>query len=161
MVITANDGLNSRVSCYRSGADLFMAKPIEGQELAAAIISLAERCYSRNVPEPGAVEQTLSWVLNYKSWTLTTPDQQEIECTVKEFRLLSLLAENLTEPTQRRDLLKTLYGRDDDSAQRALDTLVRRLRKKIQQFWSSENSPIRTVYSVGYLFTDQIEKRKD
>ncbi len=156
IVITANDGLNSRVNCYQSGADLFMGKPVEGQELAAAIISLAERNRTRVSVEPTEDVSDSGWQLNSKSWSLITPRNDDIECTVKEYRLLSMLAETPSEPVKRPKLLMALYGRDDDSAQRALDTLVRRLRKKIQQYWDDEGSPIRTVYSVGYLFADEI-----
>jgi len=156
IVITANDALNSRVSCYRSGADLFMGKPVDGQELAAAIMSLAERQISRTGTEPAGTESVSGWKLNSKSWSLMTPRKEEIDCTVKEYRLLSLLAETPSEPVKRPKLLMALYGRDDESAQRALDTLVRRLRQKIQQYWDEDGSPIRTVYSVGYLFADEI-----
>lgn len=156
IVITANDALNSRVNCYQSGADLFMGKPVEGQELAAAIISLAERNRTRVSVEPTEDVSDSGWQLNSKSWSLITPRNDDIECTVKEYRLLSMLAETPSEPVKRPKLLMALYGRDDDSAQRALDTLVRRLRKKIQQYWDDEGSPIRTVYSVGYLFADEI-----
>ncbi len=156
IVITANDGLNSRVSCYRSGADLFMGKPVEGQELAAAIMSLAERQVSRVAADPVESEEVAGWQLNSKSWSLLTPKKDEIDCTVKEYRLLALLAETPSEPVKRPKLLLALYGRDDESAQRALDTLVRRLRQKIQQYWDDDGSPIRTVYSVGYLFADAI-----
>lgn len=156
IVITANDGLNSRVNCYRSGADLFMGKPVEGQELAAAIMSLAERHISRVSVEQPEEEVAAGWLLNSKSWSLMTPKNDDIECTVKEYRLLAMLAETPSEPVKRPKLLMALYGRDDESAQRALDTLVRRLRQKIQQYWDDEGSPIRTVYSVGYLFADQI-----
>ena len=164
IVITANDGLNSRVSCYRSGADLFMAKPVYGQELAAAIFSLADRQQSRallEVEASGASSVTECWLLNGKSWLLITPQQTSVECTVKEYRLLALLAQTPSEPVKRPKLLQALYGRDDDSAQRALDTVVRRLRQKIQQCTGEESSPIRTVYSVGYLFADQIELSTD
>lgn len=156
IVITANDGLNSRVSCYSSGADLFMGKPVQGQELAAAILSLAERQKAR-LSLDAQEEQATGWRLNSKSWSLITPQKEEIECTVKEYRLLALLAETPSEPVKRPRLLQSLYGRDDDSAQRALDTLVRRLRQKIAQFDSADSAPIRTVYSVGYMFADQIE----
>lgn len=158
IVITANDELSSRVSCYRSGADLFMGKPVQGQELAAAIISLAERQIDRvtgSGSERGAVSTSTGWRLDAKSWLLTTPENEEIECTVKEYRLLSLLAETPSVPVKRQTLLDELYGRDDQSAQRALDTLVRRIRKKIQTD-SAQVPPIKTVYSVGYLFADQI-----
>ena len=156
IVITANDGLNSRVNCYRSGADLFMGKPIEGQELAAAIMSLAERHQSRLQPDNMKQRTPDGWLLNSKNWTLTLPCGEEIVCTVKEYRLLALLAETPSEPVRRSRLLIALYGRDDGSAQRALDTLVRRLRQKINPYCAEEALPIRTVYSVGYMFVDQI-----
>ncbi|WP_028303813.1 response regulator transcription factor [Oceanospirillum maris] len=161
IVITANDGLSSRVSCYRSGADLFMAKPVYGQELAAAIFSLADRQQDRAVVDDSAPTDGGRWLLNGKSWLLITPLQTNVECTVKEYRLLALLAETPSEPVKRPKLLQALYGRDDDSAQRALDTVVRRLRQKIQQATGEDSSPIRTVYSVGYLFADQIELSMD
>lgn len=106
IVITANDGLNSRVSCYSSGADLFMGKPVQGQELAAAILSLAERQKAR-LSLDAQEEQATGWRLNSKSWSLITPQKEEIECTVKEYRLLALLAETPSEPVKRPRLLQS------------------------------------------------------
>lgn len=159
IVITANDGLNSRVNCYQSGADLFMGKPVQGQELAAAITSLAARQQSRDAVSDAPGEPvTGGWQLCSQSWSLISPAAEEISCTVKEYRLLYLLAEAAPEPVRRPKMLQVLYGRDDESAQRALDTLVRRLRKKIKPFLGQSSCPIRTVYSVGYLFADEIER---
>ncbi len=50
VVITARDTLDTRVACYRTGADLFLGKPVEGRELAAAIESLAARRAGASLP---------------------------------------------------------------------------------------------------------------
>jgi len=154
VVITANDDLNARVGSYQSGADLFMGKPVDGRELAAALTSLASRQKARQTRDQ--IEKADdTWLLDNKNWVLVTPDQQRIECTSKEFRLLELLSEKPTEAVKRSHILDVLYARDDHSAQRALDTLVRRVRQKIAGVYEG-GAPIRTAYSIGYIFAAPI-----
>lgn len=154
IVITANDTVTARIGSYQSGADLFMGKPVNGRELVAAINSLVQRQSLREVKNED------SWLLDGKNWLLVSPEKQKIHCTLKEFRLLELLVDMASEPVKRTTILGALYERDDQSSQRALDTLVKRVRQKIAAVYDGD-TPIRTAYSVGYIFSAPVVCLKD
>jgi len=171
IVITARDTLDTRVECYRVGADLFLGKPIKGRELTAAITSLTARRATANanpvallhataailpvdVPAPAAMTPGI-WKFIVRQRVLISPNALHIELTSKEAHLLTLLSAASTGTVARRDLLEALYRRQDDSADRALDTLVRRTRRMIEAATGSP-APILTEYSIGYTFAAKI-----
>ena len=177
IVITARDTLDTRVECYRIGADLFLGKPIEGRELAAAIASLAARRSTaphtaphatpvalphstaaapppEKTPAPQAITPA-AWAFAPRQRILTSPAAQRIELTAKEAHLLELLTAPPAGTVARRRLLEVLYQRQDDSADRALDSLVRRTRHTIEAA-TGNPAPILTEHSVGYSFAGSV-----
>ena len=157
VVITARDTIDTRVDCYRTGADLFLAKPVDGRELAAAIASLAARRRSPAVPKPG---EEPTWALLASRRALVAPGGQRIEFTAKEWQFLSLVVERGGECATRESLRLALYGRDDVSADHGLETLVRRTRQKIADALGPDGpGPILTDYGVGYRFGGRTIRR--
>jgi len=160
VVITARDTLDTRIDCYRTGADLFLSKPVQGQELAAALGSLAARAQQNHRPIPQVDNPAnLSWRLEPSSRTLISPDGQRLPLTAKEWHLFTLLATNPS-PTSRYELLYSLYQREDCSAQQALDTLLCRTRHKISDRLGIPQ-PILNDYGVGYHFAGSIRFEGD
>ena len=154
-VITAHDSLDTRVACYRTGADLFLSKPVDGQELAAAIGSLATRTRLQQVSQASIGDlPSNSWVLQSEARSLNSPDGQCLPLTGKEWILFTTLASN-PDYTSRQALLTAIYQRDDLSAQQALDTLLRRTRQKIETKLGIPN-PILNDYGIGYHFGGRI-----
>ncbi len=152
-VITAHDNLETRVDCYRSGADLFLSKPVDGQELVAAIGSLVARgrLLSKPAPSaPDAASASATWILQSQTRALVNPEGQRLLLTAKEWTLFTTLAAT-PHHTSRQALLTALYQRDDLSAQQALDTLLRRTRQKIVERLGLPH-PILNEYGVGYRF---------
>lgn len=149
IVITARDTLETRVDCYQTGADLFLGKPFDGRELAAAIASLASR--REQLSDRPASNQTdaPAWRLLIRQHRLQLPDGQLLDLTTKECRLLELLARGDGDPVPRILLFNELYERVDESAARALETLVRRTRRKIADHHPGA-SPILTQQCLGY-----------
>jgi DNA-binding response OmpR family regulator len=157
IVITARDTLDTRVTCYETGADLFLGKPVKGRELAAAISSLARRrqAMTDQATDPNATANADApgvWCLIASQRALRLPTGELITLTPREYRLLYLLANGNGEPVPRAVLLDALYARQDESAQRALETLIRRTRKKIAERYSGP-SPILTQHGFGYVLT--------
>ena len=156
-VITAHDNLETRVDCYRSGADLFLGKPVDGQELVAAIGSLVARGRLLSKPAPTVPDSacaSATWILQAQARTLVSPAGQRLPLTAKEWILFTTLAAH-PEHTSRQALLTAIYQRDDLSAQQALDTLLRRTRQKIVEKLGIPQ-PILNEYGVGYRFGGQI-----
>ncbi|MDQ5910524.1 MAG: hypothetical protein QG599_2621 [Pseudomonadota bacterium] len=168
IVITARDTLDSRIECYRVGADLFFGKPVEGRELVAAITSLVARHATPHatpvaLPQPAAAGLPTeapapkavipaAWTFALRQRILTSPTAKRIALTAKEAHLLALLTASPAGTVARHKLLEALYQRQDESANRALDSLVRRTRHTIEAATGSP-APILTEHSVGYLFT--------
>ncbi|MDP2098206.1 MAG: response regulator transcription factor [Methylobacter sp.] len=151
IIITANDSINARITGYQSGSDLFLTKPVDCRELAAAITSIAthrnESPSHANIPE--------AWVLERLKRLLTAPDGTQFILTAKEYELLDLLVCAPGETVSREKLLLHIYKDTSESNSRSLDSLVRRLRRKFKQNGCCQ-SPILTSYASGYLFSATI-----
>ena len=156
IVITARDTLDSRVTCYRVGADLFLGKPVDGAELAAAIASLAGRRSSVAEPPQAVAEaDSSSWTFVTRQRALLSPTSQRVELAVKECQLLTALVAEAGRTAKRVMLLEAIYGQKDSNTERALDTLVRRTRRKIEKATGTP-APILTEHGVGYAFVANI-----
>ncbi|WP_396625671.1 response regulator transcription factor [Luteitalea sp.] len=159
IVITARDSLDTRLECYRTGADLFLGKPVDGRELAAAIASLAGRRRG-DTPTRPTPPADAPWVLDIPRHALLTPAGEAITLTAMEWQFVATVAEGADHGARRRDLLVALYGRDDESAEHALETLVRRTRQKIADVLGAP-APIQTEYGVGYRFGARLVIQRD
>lgn len=149
IILTARDTVDDRVSGYGAGADIYLVKPVDGRELAAAIASLAAR---RLESTAGPASPPLAcWQLDRGTWTLTAPTGETIALTGKEMQFMAQLAECPGQPVHRENLLLCLYASQDESASRAMEALVRRLRTKIAGAAESA-TPIKTSHAVGYAF---------
>lgn len=151
IILTALDAIDDRVKGYDSGADIYLVKPVDCRELAAAILSLAQRQLAE-VDQPPSTAQLETWALDRSGWALVAPGGINITLTAKEVRFLNLLASSPGKPVERETLLTSLYLRHDEYTSRSLDSLVRRLRSKIATV-TGNTAPIKTAHSVGYCFS--------
>ena len=69
--------------------------------------------------------------------------------------ILMLLAQGEDQTASRRDQVSVLYGREDHSAQRALDAQISRVRRKITEV-TGRDAPIVTDYGVGHRFSERL-----
>ena len=155
IILTARDTVDDRVKGYDSGADLYMIKPVDCRELAAAIVSLAQRQQmqaEQHITQRPLVE---SWCMNQKDWSIIAPNGVSISLTAKEMQFIGLLADTPGKPVARESLLSKLYLRHDEYTSRSLDSLVRRLRAKIISA-SGFSAPIKTAHAVGYCFSSPL-----
>lgn len=148
IILTARDGVEDRVTGYGAGADIYLVKPVDGRELAAAIASLASRRRESTTVPVGP--PATCWQLDRRTWTLTAPSGKIFALTGKEMQFMAQLAECPGQSVLRENLLLSLYASQDESAGRALESLVRRLRAKIGA--AEATSPIKTSHAVGYVF---------
>lgn len=151
IILTARETLEDRVHGYSSGADLYLVKPVNTKELLAAIKSLAGRQRpDQRAPLPPA--KWTPWQLQKDAWALVTPVGAALELTAKEFRFLEALISTPGKAVDRDHLIALLGYSDDEYANRAMDSLVRRLRRKIEEA-TQLPSPIKTIHAIGYCFT--------
>lgn len=140
LILTARDQLQDRVRGLDLGADDYVLKPFDLDEIAARLRALVRRAHGR--PEPvlslGEVE------LNSAARTVTRGGQP-VELTPREFDLLHLLLQNAGRVLTRRTLEEQLYTWNEAVDSNALEVHIHHLRKKLG------NELIRTVRGVGYI----------
>lgn len=151
MILTARDQVDDRIAGYDSGADLYMVKPVDCRELTSALSRMLQRSPASG---PALAEEQLQWRLNSHNATLVTPAFAIISLTGREMDFLLCLAESAKESVKRDVILAALGYNNDEFAHRALESLIRRLRRKIENVFGS--SPILTRHGVGYSFSASI-----
>lgn len=151
IMLTARDQLDDRVRGLDCGADLYFAKPVDIRELASAIGSLYRR-----LSVPGAPTPPSRWRLDATHACLMTPAGVVVELTDNELRFLSPLLERPGEVVDREALLEALDQRFDVYAVRRMETMVSRLRAKVQKASPGEPLPVRARHGRGYAFLDEV-----
>lgn len=140
IMLTARDSVMDKVNGLQIGADDYVAKPFDMEELLARIHALLRRTQMKKettVVQYGDIhiDLTTRKVL-YK--------QEEIILTVTEFDLLVLLVKNAGNVLTRHQILDEVWGYDDDVSTNIIEVYIRYLRNKMKGI------PIETVRGVGY-----------
>lgn len=149
IALTARGRLKDRVEGLNSGIDLYLVKPIDIAELAAAIRAVARRVNQMKGHVP-------AWRLEHDGYRLVRPDGGTITLTVMEFKILHVLARAHAEPVLRDDLIRAIGRKPDAYDPRALEVMVSRLRAKL-----GHQSPLRAVRNQGYQFIAELQVEAD
>lgn len=155
IVVTADTLPVKRIESYESGADQFFTAPLENLELTAAVRNLHNRLqispqFTEATPNDSSSETY--WVLNKSSWCLISPDDTEVKLTAKEIKFLELVMLQVGENVLRESFRKYLGYSSNEYGSRSIDSMVRRLRKKVFTQLSTQ-LPLQTVHAVGYCFS--------
>lgn len=146
VMLTAMPARNLRVDGYESGADLYMSKPVNSQELKQALLNLSKRL---NVSS-----QQNAWQLDNKSLTMTDPLGNQIALTNNESRFLVSMIQSKENTISTENAFLLLDDADDSEfSKRALEAFVSRLRKKILAHHPDLDSPIKAAWGKGYKLT--------
>ncbi len=140
LLLTAKDAINDRIVGLDRGADDYMIKPFDLDELKARIRALMRRSSGRTMP----VLTYKDIVLDPASYTVTQKDNI-IELSTREFAILQLLMENVGRVLSRNRLEESLYSWKDEIESNAVEVHIHRLRKKLGA------DLIRTIRGVGYI----------
>ena len=146
MVLTAKDTISDRVLGLDSGADDFVIKPFELDEVCARLRALARRSEGRSAPTieyKGIILDPASRLVSY--------NDEKIELSQKEFEILSFLMGNIGKVVSRSRLEESLYSWDSDVESNTVEVHIHYLRKKL------DSSLIRTVRGVGYIIDNDDE----
>ncbi len=144
LILTARDRVEDKVQGLDLGADDYVLKPFDLDEVAARLRALVRRAHGR--PEPLLTLGTLE--LNPAARTVTCGGQG-VELTGREFDLLHVLMQNAERVLTRRALEEQLYSWNDAVDSNALEVHIHHLRRKLGSEF------IRTVRGVGYMATVQ------
>jgi DNA-binding response OmpR family regulator len=140
LILTARDSVQDRVTGLDSGADDYLVKPFDLEELCARLRVLQRRTGGRSAPvivhgkislDPAAHKVLLNG--------------EPINLSMREFVLLQHLMENIGRVIPRARLEEKLYGWDAEVESNSLEVFIHHLRKKLGTDF------IRTVRGVGYM----------
>ncbi len=146
LILTARESVEDRVKGLDSGADDYLTKPFDLDELCARLRALQRRFSAR--AEPLLTHEGIC--LDPASHTVTL-NNEPINVSRREFALLQKLMENAGRVLSREHLTQSLYGWGEDVDSNALEVHIHNLRKKFGQTF------IRTIRGIGYM----IDKSKD
>ena len=157
VMLTARTLVEDRIRGFNSGADVYLQKPFDLDELISVIRSLLSR-RKNNTESPSdhatsRCENTFSFgkaYINFDTWEAYS-DNRQIRLTALEMKLLRYLIEHEGLVLSRTELLKNVWGMDRAPATRTIDTFMLNLRK------SFEENPSRpchflSVRGAGYRF---------
>src|ERR671910_534105 len=144
LMLTARDALDSRVEGLDVGADDYLVKPFERQELLARLRALLRRKPPRGMAPLRVADLTL----NPDTHEVTRGDRS-IDLTQREFELLEYLMRNERLVISRQKLLDEVWGYDPFSITNTIEVFVSNLRRKLEA--SGEPRLLHTVRGAGYV----------
>jgi two-component system response regulator QseB len=140
IILTARESIEHRIKGLDNGADDYIIKPFDLNELNARIRALIRR-------SQGRADTTLQYrnVILDPSAHSVMVDGLVINVPRREFSLLQKLLENSGHVLSREQLMQSIYGWDEDVDSNALEVHIHNLRKKL------DTNYIRTIRGVGYM----------
>ena len=142
LIVTARDDYETLQSGFTLGADDYMVKPINVNELLLRVKALLRRA-KINTDKKITVGST---VLDFETLTATVNDEA-MELPLKEFQLLFKLLSYPNKIFTRQQLMDEIWGMDSDTYDRTLNTHINRLRER---FADNKDFQIVTIRGLGY-----------
>ncbi|MCK5698111.1 MAG: response regulator transcription factor [Gammaproteobacteria bacterium] len=151
IILTARSRWQDKVAGLEAGADDYLVKPFQMEELLARIHALLRR-----------VANSSSEQLNYGSISIISDSQQAfvdntlLELTEFEYKILEYLMRRHAKVITKAELSDYLYPHNEDRASNVIEVIMARLRKKLDP--TGQLKPIETMRGRGYCFTLTTEK---
>ena len=146
IMLTARSADDDRIAGLQSGADDYVLKPFNPNELLARVRAVLRR--SRPAPNNGAIFEVGEFRIDSGKRQVWKNDSA-VEITLSEFDILEVLMKSQGRPVSRDELAAVLYGRDFMPLERSIDVHISNLRKKVE---CTNKAVIRSVRGVGYIF---------
>jgi DNA-binding response OmpR family regulator len=146
LMLTAKDAVEDRIIGLDAGADDYLVKPFEIEELLARLRALSRRNYAPILEEQLSIHEMQ---LNRLSQTISN-GAEEVQLSPREFQMLDLLVQNRGQVLPREVILDRIWGLDADVSMKIIDATVKLLRKKLDMI--GQNGLLQSIRGVGYKF---------
>ncbi|MBR8830517.1 MAG: Transcriptional regulatory protein TcrA [Chroococcopsis gigantea SAG 12.99] len=148
LMLTAKERMEDKIQGLDAGADDFLVKPFNVEELLARLRALTRRSpqYQPQKLQVGKL------ILDYGNYSVSTENSLEIALTTKEFQLLEYLMKHPNQIMTTEQIRNQLWELDSESVSNVVAAQMRLLRRKLAILTSV--SLIETIYGVGYRFNN-------
>jgi two-component system, OmpR family, response regulator MprA len=152
LMLTAKDEVGSRVEGLNTGADDYLTKPFDFEELVARIRAILRRLNHSASAEKSQILQVGDLQLNMATHEVTRAGRR-IDLTVTEYNLLHLFMSHPGQVLDRQTILNQVWGYDFLGETNIIEVYIRYLREKIED---SPSTPryIQTIRGVGYIMKE-------
>jgi len=150
LMVTARADLETKVSTFQKGADDYLSKPFNMEELLLRVSALIRRSQGeREIPSHSLV-QINDYEVNLET-RLASTREGEVKLSEKECGLLRLFGQNPGKTLMRADILEDVWGMDVFPTPRTIDNFILKFRKLFEE---DPEEPVHfiTVRSAGYRF---------
>jgi len=152
IMVTARSTESDKILSLDGGADDYVCKPFSPKELVSRVKALIRRSYQESAI---CRYQFGDFILDVENRRLSKTNLA-LDVTTIEFELLSLLVKYPLKSFSRLELLNSISKNNLEASERTIDTHILNLRKKIE---TDRRNPqwIKTVFGVGYTFSDKVK----
>ena len=149
LVVSGRTGVADKVLALHSGADGYLTKPFDRQELAATLAAIIRRYngHSDSLVTTGPIS------VDFNKREVRVYDKP-VRLTAKEYLIIELLSLRKTRVITKPQIINHLYGGMDEPESKIIDVFICKLRKKIAKISDGENY-IHTIWGQGYSLRDE------
>jgi two-component system cell cycle response regulator CtrA len=153
MILSGSQEIDSKLKTLRTGADDYMTKPFDKQELVARIHAIVRRSkgHSQSIIRTGDI------AVDLEGKTVEVKGAR-IHLTGKEYQMLELLSLRKGVTLTKEMFLNHLYGGMDEPELKIIDVFICKLRKKLKS--ATDHHHIETVWGRGYVLRDPADGEK-
>jgi two-component system alkaline phosphatase synthesis response regulator PhoP len=154
LILSAKNTSADRVLGLKKGADDYLTKPFNLEELLLRVQKLIEK--NKRLQERDSVSEIYTFgknTIDFRAQEATTRDRERIQLSKKEAMLLKLLIENKNEVVTREKILQAVWGYNVYPTTRTIDNFILNFRKYFEE---DSRSPrhFHSVRGVGYKYTE-------
>lgn len=150
IMLTAREQQEDIIKGLKLGADDYITKPFNEEELLARMEALLRRRTPKNIIEvDGLLWDEDRFELTYR--------KQSVKLTPKEFLMIGHLMRNSSKVFTRDQLIQLIWGFDSETEGRTIDSHVRNVREKIRQAGFPIDDHFITVWGIGYKWINEAE----